>query len=128
MKKFSLILLICIYSLSTVGFSFKEFYCCGKLKSIELTFAQASNSKCSKGEEKTGCCNNKYHLNKIKDNHFVSDDISVPVKYFTRLKLFIFSFSPAAFEMQQINIANRSNAPPLYNGVPVHISNCVFRV
>ena len=36
MKKAAVILLISIYTLSTFGFCLKEFYCCGKLKSITV--------------------------------------------------------------------------------------------
>ncbi len=40
MKKLAAISLICIYGLATMGFSLKEFYCCGKLKTISVTLAK----------------------------------------------------------------------------------------
>ncbi len=128
MKKVALILLICIYSLATAGFSLKEFYCCGKLKSVSVTLAQVTDLKCSKGDEKSGCCDNKYHFNKVKDNHFVSDDLNIPLKHFTLLNLFPPSFQQFLFDLPKINVANRSNAPPLHSGVSSYIYNCVFRI
>lgn len=127
MKKFSLILLICIYSLATMGFSLKEFYCCGKLTSISLSFAQDTKEKCEKGNAK-GCCDNKYQFFKVKDNHIAADQVSSPVNHFIDLHLYTPSFQEITFASQQTAIANRSNAPPLHPGVPVYIYNCIFRI
>lgn len=128
MKKAVLILLICIYSLSTVGFSLKEFYCCGSLKSVSVALVQDAKQNCGKGNEKNGCCANKYHFYKVKDNHFAGDDVSIPVKHFTELSLFTPLFQQISFASQQVISANKSNAPPLHHGVPVYIFNCVFRI
>ncbi len=128
MKKFALILLICIYSLSTVGFSLKEFYCCGKLKSVTVALAQDTKQKCSKGDEKSGCCNNKYQSFKVKDKHFAVSDLKIPAKHFTDLTLFTPVFQQISFASQQSATANKSHAPPLHTSVPIYIYNCVFRI
>lgn len=128
MKRTALILLICIYSLATVGFTLKEFYCCAKFKSVSVTLVQDIKQKCSKGNEKSGCCDNKYHFYKVKDNYFAGDDVKIPVKHFTKSNLFTPSFQQISFASQQTHVANRSNAPPLYNGVPDYLFNCVFRI
>lgn len=128
MKKVTLILLITLYSLSTVGLSLKEFYCCGKLKSISVTLVRETKQHCSKGSETGGCCDNQYHFYKVKDNHFAGDDLSIPVKHFTELSVFTPSFQQELFASQLINIGNRTNAPPILNRVPDYIFNCVFRI
>ena len=128
MKKVSLILLICIYSLATMGFSLKQFYCCGKLKSISISITQETNQKCSKGNEKSGCCDNKYQFFKVKDNHITADQVSTPVNHFIDLYLYTSSFQDITFATQKPTIAYRSNAPPLITSVPIYIYNCVFRI
>jgi len=127
MKKVALILLICIYSLGTMGFSLKQFYCCGKLKSITLSLAIDTKQKCSKGDAK-GCCDNKYLFFKVKDTHISADKISNPANHFTDLHIYTPTFCLTAFAVQRTSIANSTHAPPLIKVVPVYISNCVFRI
>src|SRR6476646_145851 len=106
MKKVALILLICIYSLATMGFSINQFYCCGKLRSIALTFSQDTQEKCAKGNEKSGCCQNKYQFFKVSDKHVTSYQISSPVIVNIDLHLFTLPFQYIIFTSQNITIAN----------------------
>src|SRR5712671_2111887 len=87
MKKTALLLLICIYSLSTFGVSLKEFYCCGKLKSVALTLREYEKQKC-KSDDNSGCCKTKFQFYKINDKHFAADILSSPVKHFSYLPSF----------------------------------------
>ncbi len=128
MKKVVLILLICSYSLATMGFSLKEFYCCGKLKSVTLELTPNKKQICSKGNEKSGCCDNKYQFFKVKDNHLSGKAVDFPLNYFTDLDLFTSVVQSVSFVTQEIDVINGSNAPPLYTGVPIYITNCVFRI
>lgn len=128
MKKAAIILLICVYSLATMGFTLKQFYCCGKLKSITFSLTQQSKDKCSKGNEKGGCCDSKFQFFKVKDNHISADQADFPVKHFVDLHLNTPSFQDISLISQKTTIAYKSNAPPLHQGTPVYISNCVFRV
>ncbi len=128
MKKVVIILLICSYSLATMGFSLKEFYCCGKLKSVKIELTPNKKQTCSKGNEKSGCCDNKYQFFKVKDNHVASKDINNSLKYFTDLNLFTPTFQKILFSTQKIFVANRSNAPPIHSGVSTYLFNCVFRI
>ena len=128
MKKFALILLICIYSLSTVGFSLKEFYCCGKLKSVTVALAQDTKQKCSKGDEKSGCCKTKYQYFKVKDNHRASAHVATALNSFSELHTITPSYQSISIATQEIDVINGNHAPPLYTGVPTYISNCVFRI
>lgn len=127
MKKIVLILLICIYSLSTLGVSLKEFYCCGKLKSVTVALADDGKDKCGKGDNKGGCCKTKYQFFKVSDKHLTTSKITTPLKFYAD----IVSFNPISqsiFLPQQAVIINGSHAPPLHRGVPAYISNCVFKV
>ena len=128
MKKAAIILLICVYSLATMGFTLKQFYCCGKLKSITLSLIQEPKDKCAKGDDKTGCCDSKFQFFKVKDNHISADQADFPVNHFVDLHLYTPSFQDISFVSHKATIAYRSNAPPLHTGIPVYISCCVFRI
>ncbi len=127
-KKIFAILLLSIYSLSTLGLSLKSFYCCGNLKSVTVTLSQNEHQKCSKADNTGDCCKTKYQLFKVKDNHFAADHISNPVKHFIELNLFTSSSQVINYPSQGIIIENKSNAPPLIYSVPNYIFNCVFRI
>jgi len=128
MKKIALILLICIYALSSFGVGIKQFYCCGKLKSTSISFAEDSKIKCAKGDKKSECCKTKFNSLKVKDTHIAADDISNPVKHFTDVHLFTLSFEVVALANGPMGIANTSHAPPAHYGIPVYILNCNFRI
>ena len=128
MKKAVLISLIFIYSLATMGFTLKQFYCCGKLKSITISLTQNGEKKCGKGNEKNGCCDNKYQFFKVKDNHITADQVSSPVNHFIDLHFYTTPFHNSNFVSQKTAIAYRSNAPPLDKSIPIYIYNCVFRI
>ncbi|WP_162944650.1 HYC_CC_PP family protein [Flavisolibacter nicotianae] len=129
MKKVSVILLLCIYTLATMGFSLKEFYCCGKLKSITVAFADNGKTSCKNGNSQDdNCCKNKFQYFKIKDNHVTAAHVSVPVLHSIGFELYYASFEHIVFASQKPAIAYQSHAPPMHTGVPVYISNCVFRI
>ncbi len=128
MKRTAIIFLLTIYSLSTFGISLKEFYCCGKLKSISLALSFEGKEKCSKGDNKDGCCKTKYQYFKVKDNHLASAHVTTPLNYFTDLHLFTSSWQSISFIKEEVDIINASYAPPIHTGVPIYISNCVFRI
>ena len=128
MKKAAIILLICIYSLATMGFTIKHFYCCGKLKSVTFSLAHQAKDKCAKGNDKSGCCDSKFQFFKVKDKHISADQADFPVKHFVDLHLYIPSFQDISFVSQKTTIAYKSNAPPRHQGTPTYIYNCVFRI
>ncbi len=128
MKRTAIILLLTIYSLSTFGVGLKEFYCCVKLKSVSLTIASEGKDKCSKGDNKQGCCKTKYQYLNVKDNHLASAHVATPLNYFSDLHTITPSYQSISFATQEIDVINGSHAPPLYTGVPIYISNCVFRI
>lgn len=131
MKKFTLIFLILSYSISIIGMSIKSFYCCGKLKSISVSLA---NNEQKKNSEKSNsldndCCKTTYHSFQIKDNHFASDDVNVPAKYFTQIAYDFNEFSSLNFASQEAKYCYQTHAPPLLGKtIPLYISNCVYRI
>ncbi len=129
MKKLAVISLICIYALATMGFSLKQFYCCGKLSSVSVGIISSESKKCNtENKNDDRCCKNKFRYFKVKDNHVTSSDINIPLKHFTHVDFFTPSLHNIIFESRQAGDVYRSNAPPLYFGIPVYISNCVFRI
>ena len=129
MKKIVVILLICVYALATMGFSLKRFYCCGNLKTISLSLTGNDDNTCSKSHSnKDHCCKNKFQYFKVKNTQIIASHINLPVNSFVFITLDHLSFKTIIFAPQKSIISYRSNAPPLYDNVPVYISNHVFRV
>jgi hypothetical protein len=108
--------------------SFKEFYCCGKLKSVSVSFVKTGKSKCNKGGLEDGCCKLKLKTLKVKDNHFASADFEVTLKHSLELFSYNFSYQPLLLPAEEVDVINGSHAPPRHKAVPIYISNCVFRI
>jgi hypothetical protein len=122
MKKFSLILLILIYTSSTFGMVVKEFYCCGKLASVSLSFSTDSKQKSEKKNIETGCCKTKYFSSKVKDTHVQADVIAFSANHFVQLDTHLSSGNFFPFVSTQVNIIGGINDPPLlHNSTPVYI-------
>ncbi len=128
MKRVVLIFLIGVYSLSALGIGLSGFYCCGKLKSITLAFTTNGKDKSTKGVNNEGCCKTKYQYYKVEDKHLATVEQATLNKYYTNPVSFITPYKNTCFVPQQVNILNGCNAPPLHTGVPIYISNRVFRV
>ena len=128
MKKVSIILLLCIYTISTFGISVREFYCCGKLQSVSLSLPGKDVIKYVNEHDQSDCCKTKVQYYKIKDNHYASTVLISQVNPITYLHIpssFTQKF-PSTF--QQTVFANSTHAPPIHFGVPSYISNCIFRI
>ncbi len=128
MKKAALILLLSLYTLSVAGIGIRQFYCCGKLKSTNISFTRDSKQKCKNGDEKSDCCKTKYQTFKVKDSHIAAKDISSPANQFIDLHIITPSFDITALVTRPVNHTNESHAPPLHHGVPIYILNCVYRI
>ncbi len=128
MKKVSLLLLASIYALSIFGYGVKGFYCCGKLKSIVISFDQHIEKKHVVGSDARNCCKTRYQFFKVKDNHVASDNFNAPVNFFIAPKLFYTSHQNVFFALRKNIIKNHCNAPPLHNGIPIYISDRTFLI
>ena len=125
MKKIAAILLICVYSLTTMGFSLKQFYCCGNLKTVSLSLSGGAKSN----PGKNGCCKTTYQFFKVNQNHIAADQINSPANH-SFLIDFFFRSSPGEMfgPCNELYTANKSHAPPRYKGVQCYLANCVFRI
>ena len=128
MKKAALILLILIYSMSSFGVTFNEFYCCGKLKAISVTLSEVGKDKATKDTDKGGCCKTKLQSFKVKDTHIAAEKITSLTNYFVDLQLCNSTFQDIFFVSQKTTIAYKSNAPPLPTKVPIYIYNSTFLI
>ena len=128
MKNIALLLLLILYTSSSLGIGIKQFYCCGKLKTTTICFKQETKEKCGKGDENKGCCKTKFKRLKVTDTQIASDIISNPIKHYTNLHLFTPFFNIIALSSESMDIANASHAPPSHFGIPVYLLNCNFRI
>ena len=128
MKKVTAILLLSLYSLSTLGLSLKSFYCCGDLKTVTISITPVENKQCSNGDDTSDCCKTKYQFFKVKDSHVTADVVNAPDLHFSDFQLIYTSFQAINYSSQNIYISHLSNSPPLPHSVPDYIFNCVFRI
>jgi hypothetical protein len=128
MKKIALILLICIYTAATIGFTIGQFYCCGRLKSVSVTITENGQQKYNKENGNSGCCKTKYQFYKVGDNHFAADIVANPGKYFTYLPSLMPSAEKFFSSAKETQTAYNNHAPPLHAGIPAYIFNCDFRI
>ncbi|MBD1366537.1 hypothetical protein IDJ77_22170 [Mucilaginibacter sp. ZT4R22] len=122
MKRSTLILLTAIYLLSVVGIGVNRFYCCGKLTSIELTYAVTDHT------DKDNCCKNDVKSFKVKDTHvnstsFALSDLS-PV-----ILPSLSTWNVTIPVNEQIaTIGYQSHAPPGHLPIPIYTLNCTYRI
>ena len=128
MKKVAVILIICIYALSTFGVNLKEFYCCGTLQDVSFSLPGSENMKVDNRAEKSGCCKTKLQFYKVKDNHFTTHQDNGQVNPVDNQSSFLPFSNIFLIAISSIELANSAHAPPLFASVPVYISNCVFLI
>lgn len=74
------------------------------------------------------CCKTTYKFFKVKDNHYGEGNAWSLVKLFTELHFAIPVFQPAAISQNSFTVAQYSNPPPLRNGIPIYLFDCVYRI
>lgn len=114
--------------MSTFGVVVKEFYCCGKLKSTTISINNFDKTQVSKDANKDDCCKTTFQYFKVKDKHFASVDFNISQKKPTELFSCFPLYQPTSFFLQNLKVKNSNNTPPIYRGVPIYISICVFRI
>jgi hypothetical protein len=127
MKRLTAIAILAFYSLSTLGIGIRQFYCCGQLKSVEVTFTHEANDKCDKGNGKGGCCKTEHQFLKVKDSHIAPGDVSIPTNFVADISFIGFSNELIAINPGQALTNNNIHAPPLPSR-PIYILNCVYRI
>ena len=127
MKRLTALIILALYSLSILGIGLKEFYCCGKLKSVTITFAHQANGKCDKEGKKGDCCKTEHQFLKVKDSHLVPGHIFCPVKFLADIDFPSFSNESISIYTTQTATSNSIHAPPFITR-PIYILNCVYRI
>ena len=123
-KKFAVISLLLVYTLSIFGLSVRQFFCCGKLKFETLSLVV--NEK-HRAEPDNNCCQTNYKTFKVNDAHYASDISGDFTKHFSYSDIhFPFDDRWVVFTRQKRFIHN-SNSPPGKN-IPLYIFNCVYRI
>jgi hypothetical protein len=128
MKKGLTIIFLLVYSFSVLGFALKEMYCCGRLKAVVVALTIDEKTNCNKAHEHNGCCKTKYHYLKIADSYLTSTATPVSVKPVIELYPIAALCQPHFYYYKTKPVVSGSHAPPLHNGIPIHIYNCVYRI
>lgn len=128
LKKAGIILFSVFYIIVGCGITFNLHYCAGKFKGISLT--QQIQSKCCGSNKKSkGCCKDKTHVIKIKDDQQAAAKIvsSQPLQ-----KELFNSEVSVAFKADcpiiDLYSVPDSNAPPFGYSEPIYILNGNFRI
>jgi len=112
-KKASIIALIFLYLIPSIGISVTSHFCRGKLASTSIGFLEANNCACGSKKMKKGCCENKTQLIKLEDDQqksqFGSLNFIKPVKY---VPYFIRSISPQFVSIAVKRSGSRYLHPP----------------
>jgi hypothetical protein len=75
---------------------------------------------------KGGCCKTKFSYHKVKDTHVVADQVQSPLPELVILPITAYHFvSELSF---QHPITEQNNGPPLRNGLPLYLFDCVYRI
>jgi hypothetical protein len=127
MKKIALILLLFVYTSSTMGIGITQFYCCGHLQSTSLSFAEFTKSKSSKNHT-ISCCKTTFKSLKLNDNYIGSEYVNNPANNFTDALLFASFRSEKHWLNLQPLLLKTNLSPHPDRGVPIYIFDCVYRI
>ncbi|WP_074237707.1 hypothetical protein [Chitinophaga niabensis] len=123
MKKVLLILLICVYAISTFGVSIKEFHCCGQLKSVGISYITVLHNNAN-----SDCCETTHHFYKITTSHLAAKHVKKPVKPVTDQTFSLYP-SGITFTIPRLSsYTNTTRAYPVPFKAPIYTRHCVFRI
>ncbi len=131
MKKLFVFILAITYLAEAGGMSLYKHYCMDRLVSWGLTKGGENCPSCGMEKDhpgKTeckGCCKDEHKIIKLTGDHKAEFSIW-PIALFGEAvpSFYLVESSVPAFVIK--STWNSIHAPPLYNGVPVYLSNCVF--
>ena len=129
MKKIVIILVLCVYSATTIGATIHLHYCMDKFVGWTLWHDEKDNEcgKCGMKEKKGGCCKDEHKHIQLKTDHQKSSvedylhQITAPA-IITPLVTFVFGPVGLSYYIPA------PNAPPHIPKDPLYILNCVFLV
>jgi len=94
-KKATIIALIFLYLIPSIGISVTSHFCRGKLAFTSIRFLEVKKCACGSKKMKKGCCENKTQLIKLEDDQQKSQFGSVNfIKLVKYVPYFIRSISP----------------------------------
>lgn len=125
MKKGLVILLLLVYGFSVSGMAINLHYCCGKLKSVDLS---ATAKNCG-GDHKMGskrCCENKQISNKEKSDQ---EHLLLLAKQIKLVPDAVQPFSVVTIGRSiQPQLSPVAFAPPPLSPTPLFVLHCVYRI
>jgi len=117
-----------VYTLASLGVGIREFYCCGKLESVKVTFTFYEKGECKDGN-KEDCCKNKYQFFKVNDTHVAGSGADSPAKSFVEFDSFMSLLDFGCVNNTTLqHIGSLIHGPPLVANTPIYIHNCIFRI
>lgn len=126
MKRTALLTLILIYTLSCLGVSAEQYYCCGKLARTAFTIGDIGYKEV-KTDKPDKCCKTTKQSYKVKDSHLsVKTDLSFDQSFAVVTPVFLVPGSPEQAE-PVVLYAYDSQAPPV-NRNPLYLLYANFRI
>jgi hypothetical protein len=128
MKKAAVILLLVIYSSTTMGATIHLHYCMNDF--VGWSLRHGKNNKCGKcgmKEKKDGCCKDEHKQIKLKAEH----QKSTPAQYIQTMDAAALITPTAAFSFRGVSIPLNfplSNAPPEISKERLYILHSVFLI
>ena len=130
MRQFCAILIFLIYSLSTTGVNATQMFCCGQLRSSEITIIPEINGHkhtCKETTQHKDCCKTEIHYLKVNDSHVYStvaglqySPVAVLPEIWAHVELFpvdIDTYKP-----------DNLHSPPRNCSTAIYKLNCVYRI
>lgn len=132
MKKFAVTILALVYLSTSIGVTMHMHYCMGKIANWGLGNKESetcSNCGMEKSEQKdSGCCKDKYTFLKINTDQKVTVSSFQMIQMMTEALPVSFTEIPS-YGFPAVSEENPiSHAPPLKQGIPIYILNCIYRI
>jgi len=128
MKKATIILLTVFYSVIASGINVSIHYCGGKIKEFSLNKSSNEDGCCGNKKKSKGCCDEKAAFIKIKDNHDLSNTVSLTYNHFKALdavfpsQLFVISNGNLSF------LKLKDPSPPILYDNPLYLKYKVLLI
>ena len=127
MKKFTAILLLTIYGLTSVGATIDLHYCSGKLSKVTLVTEPKKTDCCSEKEMPKDCCKDKLVRLKQTNDQLLYTDNYLKNYFYT-----VTTFFPDRISTEPVPVLIKCytsiNAPPLINSIRLHLLNGILLI
>lgn len=128
MKNSIIILFTMFYLMVTSGIAMNIHYCGGKIKSVSFFKNDTEKGCCGSKKKSKGCCKDKKSFHKVKDNHKLSNYITLKHNSFADFNAII----PMQLNYTYTNcvktITLNYHAPPVIYDNPLYLKNRVLLI